>query len=692
MASGYIVTADLECCGDDHCQFYINGTLGGQTGWNFDQMINYSTADGTLDLNDFLPGVQNLIACDNPPNTGGPQCITFRLTVRYSDGTTDVVWSNPDATSKFFHVQWPLPVPVGWMNPGFNDSAWTTPFDITYEDSGYYVMPDASNVPYGYVPWLSNSQPFAPDPPGSQNLYRNYFSFPGSGINLAKSASVSSVMTGGQVDYTLAIGTLNDTVSTITVYDTVPAGTVYVPGSVTGGGTYNPVTNMLSWTYNLTGQVTFNYSNQYISSVISAPGWTSPASAVGVTQGAFGTMFTPGNTGWFQVAAPNVANQNQYIIAGVIFHNTVESLGLDGLIDPLYFNYSADGTNNGFLTNPPNIMRETTELNSLDGYYDATADRHWTWQDLNNLRVEYYNSVSGVADASSLDGLDVIVKYYQSSVPPFGYSVVVTATANCPGPTVIDNTAALQGSGLVTTTSNDVPVTLSCYTNTSSPTPSITLTSTPTATITVTATRSFTATTTNTPTVTFTSSQSFTSTATPSQTLTFTQTATFTQTLTSSQTFTPSYTTTPSYTVTPSQTLTSSQTFTNTLTFTPTASAPLWIVYHAPYPCPSKDWGGIKIYVRMTDYPDHITFRIYTTSIRTIWTSKIDIPANSSLLPIEYDNGVALYTYTLPYNLKDMFDQYLANGMYYYTIDATTKSNTNKSRLAHVIGKFAVLR
>ncbi len=269
-----------------------------------------------------------------------------------------------------------------------------------------------------------------------------------------------------------------------------------------------------------------------------------------------------------------------------------------------------------------------------------------------------------------------------------------TGTRTFTGTVTVTPSLTLTPSSTNTITQTPTSSTTATATQTSTQTltPSQTLTATATPTRTNTATQSATFTQTLTSSQTYTITQTFTSTATPSQTYTFTQTATFTQTSTPSQTLTPSNTVTPSLTVTSSNTLTSSLTFTSSPTCSPTASAPLWIVQHVPYPNPVRDInGGMKIYIRMTDVPDRISFRIHTTAMRMIWASSVISPADSPWLQIEYDGGVALFTYTLPYNLKDMHNVALANGMYYYTITANTMSGKN-SRQARVIGKFVITR
>ncbi len=265
-----------------------------------------------------------------------------------------------------------------------------------------------------------------------------------------------------------------------------------------------------------------------------------------------------------------------------------------------------------------------------------------------------------------------------------------TSTRTFTGTVTVTPSLTLTPSSTNTITQTPTSSTTATVTQTSTQTlsPSQTFTASATPTRTDTATQTMTSSQTLTSSQTYTITQTFTSTATPSQTYTFTQTATFTQTSTPSQTLTPSYTSTPSNTVTPSLTLTSSMTFTNSPTFTPTASAPLWIASHVPYPNPVRDNNGTKLYIKMTDVPNRISVRIYTTSMRLIWDISVENPA----LQIEYNNEVAYFTYTLPYSLTDNHNVPLANGLYYYSITANNMTSSTNSRQARVMGKLAVLK
>ncbi|WP_425495276.1 DUF7507 domain-containing protein [Paenibacillus tengchongensis] len=59
-------------------------------------------------------------------------------------------------------------------------------------------------------------------------------------INIAKSANTSSATVGGSVVYTLQVSNSGNLAATVTLTDTIPAGSAFVPGSVTVGGVSRP--------------------------------------------------------------------------------------------------------------------------------------------------------------------------------------------------------------------------------------------------------------------------------------------------------------------------------------------------------------------------------------------------------------------------------------------------------------------
>ncbi len=77
--------------------------------------------------------------------------------------------------------------------------------------------------------------------------------------------------------------------------------------------------------------------------------------------------------------------------------------------------------------------------------------------------------------------------------------------------------------------------------------------------------------------------------------------------------------------------------------------------------------------------------KVYTTSFRLVKSRHYENFGEN--IQIVYDSNVARYTYTINDNVCDRTLNYLANGLYYYVIEA------NKSPIIYrVIGKFIVLR
>ncbi len=191
---------------------------------------------------------------------------------------------------------------------------------------------------------------------------------------------------------------------------------------------------------------------------------------------------------------------------------------------------------------------------------------------------------------------------------------------------------------------------------------------------------------------TLTSSMTYTCTQTPTLTQTQTCSVTSTVTLTSSQTLTPSQTLTSSMTPTVTSTSTTTATTTQTgtvtltLTLTPTPSGILQILRHCPYPDPVKLSKNIFLYVEMTDVPDTLSVKIYTISVRQVQHCILTDLSGSPNLQIVYEGNVARFAYTIPLTLKDGQGNDLANGVYYYWLEAKKAGVDYK-----VIGKFVVL-
>ena len=106
------------------------------------------------------------------------------------------------------------------------------------------------------------------------------------------------------------------------------------------------------------------------------------------------------------------------LILGVIFHSQMR-LGNKNTAtvteaDSVRFNYSVDGGSKEALKNDVEVSRMTDNFYWFDGYYDATEDRKWTWDDINRLAVKFGRPVArgNVIDKNLISSVQAIVKYY----------------------------------------------------------------------------------------------------------------------------------------------------------------------------------------------------------------------------------------------------------------------------------------
>jgi hypothetical protein len=114
---------------------------------------------------------------------------------------------------------------------------------------------------------------------------------------------------------------------------------------------------------------------------------------------------------------PNVDfSKGTPIIQGVIFHSQIKFGGRDMKqkkeTDRMMFNYSIDGTNRGALKHDVDVCHTSWEAHWVDGYYHASEDRKWTWQDIKNLRVKYMAKQIGQRDKNLMASMNCTVRYY----------------------------------------------------------------------------------------------------------------------------------------------------------------------------------------------------------------------------------------------------------------------------------------
>lgn len=223
------------------------------------------------------------------------------------------------------------------------------------------------------------------------------------------------------------------------------------------------------------------------------------------------------------------------------------------------------------------------------------------------------------------------------------------------------------------------------YTRTMTYTPTMTSTPAPTSTATLTP-----APPTQTSTITLTSSQ----TCTVSQTYTATETGTpvtGTPTSTSTASGTPTFTSTITptqlpFTATPLSSSTPTTTFTPT--FTPTAYMSLSIIKLLTYPNPVKNQNSLNFYINLSDIPDRIDIKVYTTAarlIRVMNSAQTKAPNGVTLVEDIYNE--CTFAYSIPYDLTDWEGNWLADGMYYFVVEARKSDTTVRG-----IGRFTILK
>jgi uncharacterized repeat protein (TIGR01451 family) len=79
--------------------------------------------------------------------------------------------------------------------------------------------------------------------------------------DVTKTANVSSVNSGDTITYTIEIApNMTPDDLTYTIHDALPAGVTYVPGSVTGGATYDAGTNSILWNGVMPGSSSYYYA------------------------------------------------------------------------------------------------------------------------------------------------------------------------------------------------------------------------------------------------------------------------------------------------------------------------------------------------------------------------------------------------------------------------------------------------
>ncbi len=249
-----------------------------------------------------------------------------------------------------------------------------------------------------------------------------------------------------------------------------------------------------------------------------------------------------------------------------------------------------------------------------------------------------------------------------TSTPTVTPTGTPTGTSTMTGTFTPSWTPTLSPTFTTTSTSTqqlDAP--LSTVTPLPTNTPTLTATNSPTSTVTSTFTLTASVTSTPSPTLTGTptSTVSITPTSTQTGTPTPTLTATITLTATTTPTFTSSFTPTLSPTVTSTATATPTATATSTasITSTPTNSATpveTGVVIGPPYPNPVIGSGPVSIQVQAPPGSE-VAWSVFTTAFRKVWDPD-PVPGNNPVLV---------------WNLKDNWQNPVADGLYYIKVEIT---------------------
>lgn len=450
----YITSAQLEYCGADRMRFYVNGVqLRNGKNWTGEHIWDYavySSADGTLPLGLFKNNEDNVLGAENwsQHQDLNVSCwgyyytsiltkldISFRLTLKQSVGDPIVVWSEP-GTSKMFHLDPGQAVPAGWYGQKYDDSSWKVAKTTHFEEE-YLMAPELEDPHFsrflvmGMVPFVSHNSNGAAGA-NTKNLFRSHFMVPNHPDSVRFEASQTSLKRGQTVRLSISPGRDAAYMEGLKLQAFVPAG--LEPQSA-GRGRWDSATRSITWSFPKPVTVTA----AFLESVVSAPGWTFPERAFGPFKPGKGSErkqaageeymrgagFQSGVTGWFKFGKFKFSDSpSAPRIVGVIFHSqmipgnchdNIKSQTGDNT-DKINFNYSVDGTSRGFLKQDVNLARWSNSEYYMDGYYDASDDREWTWTDLKNLQVQFHDVQSRTRKTDGrLSSCEVDVAYYQPS-------------------------------------------------------------------------------------------------------------------------------------------------------------------------------------------------------------------------------------------------------------------------------------
>jgi hypothetical protein len=446
-ARAYVTSAIMEYTCDDKAGFYLNGSCFMEKSpfAPFDYAV-LSTSDGTLPMELFNPYGDNLLAVVNYDTKGGSMQICYRFTIHQSDGDPIVIWSIPEQ-SKFLHLHKEQPAPEGWERPGFDDSSWAEAVKVSVTKFPYTAMPRLYDPAFSgfmgtdaYVPILSHVFNAACTT-ADHNHFISHFRFPDHPAKVQALMSPSHAVYGQNVAVRLIPGPDTSEYTQFNIMAWLPTGLDMV--QVSKGGQYDAKLRRMTWSFGAK-DLEVRYAKLGVKSIAVNGGWPSIESMIGGEKPGHpkeqlnipqymwdsGATMSPNRPSWFKMETPNINFAlGRPLIKGVIFHTHIRLGGTDTQFanetDFVRLNYSINGTTREALKDDVIISRCTNSMYWFDGYYDATEDRHWTWEDLARLMTKIEMRPKGSPDKDLIADCVVTVKYYNpSKASPYFYAKV----------------------------------------------------------------------------------------------------------------------------------------------------------------------------------------------------------------------------------------------------------------------------
>lgn len=444
-ARAYITSAVLEYSADDEVAFHLNGSVlleRSEFGpFSYDVL---STADGTLPLELFRENEENVLAIENFDTAGGSMQVSYRLTVYHSDGDPVVIWSNPEGV-KFLHLSKEEKAPAGWTQNNFDDSKWGEALGV-HLFWAWMSMPVLEDPAFdglfsiGKVPFLVHRAD-AMCRNADHNLFRARFRFPNSPSKVQLKVDPPLARAGQQISVSLHPGPDTTSMPQYNLMAWLPPQLQYVSG--TTGAHFDQKLNRVHWV-GTNRALGLGYLKLNAAKVISATGWGAPEKLLGwpkrlprrkqnqtVAQQENGALPIQGFEGWFKMDEPKLnISRGVPKIQGVIFHSQIRMGSQDAMgkpeVDQILFNYSVDGGKRRVLPRDVNIVRTNWGSTFTDGYYHASEDREWTWDDLKNLQVVLRARQVGQRDKNLIASITCVVRYYfPDQVKPAFYAKVI---------------------------------------------------------------------------------------------------------------------------------------------------------------------------------------------------------------------------------------------------------------------------